>query len=342
MGELLQKVVGGESLTQQEAHMAMNKIMSGEYSPIQIASFLTALRIKGETVDELVGFVEGMKEHATNLHDPLFIDAVDTCGTGGDGSNSFNISTAAAIVAAAGGVPIAKHGNRAASSKCGSADVLEALGIKIDFDPTLTKKLFERTGICFLFAPLYHPAMKNVRSIRKELGFRTCFNLLGPLTNPVGVKSQLIGVYDPSLTPLIAQVLAAFGHERALVVSSYDGFDELSITGKTRVSELRLGKVTTYELDPEQLGLSFGKKEEIIGGDPKTNAEIIRRIFEGEKGSARDIVVLNAGAVLYVADLVSDLQAGVRLAEELIDYGKVTQKLEEMIEVSKEIQYVSR
>lgn len=341
MSTTIQKVVNGDSLTKEEAKEVMDKIMSGDLSPVQIASLLTALRIKGETVEELVGFVEGMKEHATKVNHPSFADAVDTCGTGGDGSNTFNISTAAAIVAAAAGVPIAKHGNRAASSKCGSADVLEALGIGAEFAPETTVKMFEQTGICFLFAPIFHPAMKNVKSIRKELGFRTCFNLLGPLTNPVGVKRQLIGVFDPRLTPLIAQVLAAFGQKKALVVSSYDGFDELSVTGKTRVSELNHGKVITYEIDPEQVGLSVGKREEIIGGDPNTNAAIIRQVFAGEKSSARDIVAFNAGAVLYIADVARDIQEGVRLAEELIDQGKALRKLEEMIEVTRENQYVS-
>ena len=338
----LQKVINGESLTQKEAKDVMDKIMSGDSSPVQVAGLLTALRMKGETVEELIGFAKGMREHAANLRDPIFSDAIDTCGTGGDGSNTFNISTAAAIVASAADVPIAKHGNRAASSKCGSADVLEALGIGVEFEPNLAVKLFEKTGICFLFAPLFHPAMKNVKSVRKELGFRTCFNLLGPLTNPVGVKSQLMGVYDPRLTPLIAQVLAAFGHKKALVVSSYDGLDELSVTGKTRVSEIKHGKVITYELDPEQVGLTVGKREEIIGGDPATNAAIIRGVFEGEKSSARDIVVLNAGAVLYVADRVRDIREGIQMAEDLIDQGKAKRKLEEIIEATKEIQYVSK
>lgn len=337
----LQKVVNGESLTQSEAKEIMNEMMSGKASTVKIASLLTALRMKGETVDELIGFAEGMREHATNIYHPLLADAVDTCGTGGDASNTFNISTAAAIVASAADVPVAKHGNRAASSKCGSADVLEALGIGIEFDPPTAERLFAKTGLCFLFAPLFHPAMRNVMPTRKELGFRTCFNLLGPLANPAGVTRQLLGVYDPKLTTVIAEVLAALGTKKALIVSSYDGLDEISIAAKTRVSELNQGKVVTYEIEPEQVGLSVGKKQEIIGGDPETNAAIIRRIFEGEKSSARDVVVLNAGAVLYIADHTRNIEEGVRMAEELIDQGKALQKLTETIEAAKEVSHVS-
>ncbi len=341
MEVLLQKVVNGASLTQSEAKDVMNEMMSGQASPVKIASFLTALRMKGESVEELIGFTEAMRAHATRVHHPLFTDAVDTCGTGGDGSNTFNISTAAAIVASAADVPVAKHGNRAASSKCGSADVLEALGIDIEFDAKSAERLFSKTGICFLFAPLFHTAMKHVMPIRRELGFRTFFNLLGPLSNPAGVTRQLLGVYDPKLTPVIAEVLSALGTKKALVVSSYDGLDEISIAGRTRVSELNQGNVVTYELDPEQVGLTAGKKEEMIGGDPATNAAIIRRILEGEKSVARDVVVLNAGAVLYIADRVENIEEGVRMAERLIDQGKALQKLTEMIETAKEVSNVS-
>lgn len=341
MERALQKVINGESLTKNEAKAVMNQMMLGETSSVKIASLLTALRIKGETVEELIGFAEGMREHATKIEHPLFVDAVDTCGTGGDGSNTFNISTAAAIVAAAADVPVAKHGNRAASSKCGSADVLESLGIEIEANARAAKQLFAKTKLCFLFAPLFHPAMKHVMPTRRELGFRTCFNLLGPLSNPANVTRQLLGVFDPNLTSVIAEVLAALGTKKALVVSSYDGLDELSIAGKTKISELKEGNVTTYELHPEEVGLTLGKKEAIIGGDPETNAAIIQRIFEGEKGAARDVVVLNAGAVLYVADRVQSIEEGVRLAKELIDQGKAKQKLLEVVEASKEVSHVS-
>lgn len=341
MQKALQKILNGEALNRREAKEIMNQMMTGQASVAQTASLLTALRIRGETASELIGFAEGMREHATQVSHTKFAQAVDTCGTGGDGANTFNISTAAAFVTAAADVPVAKHGNRAASSQCGSADVLEALGIVIESDPESVKMLFSKTGICFLFAPMFHKAIKNVMPTRKELGFRTCFNLLGPLVNPANVQRQLVGVFDPQLTELVAEVLGALGMNKVLVVSSYDGLDEISITGRTRISELKEEKVITYDLEPHEVGLSLGNLEEIQGGNPKTNAEIIYRIFQGQKGAARDIVVLNAGAALYVADRVSTIESGVRLAEQLIDEGEAMKKLEETIEASKEVHHVS-
>lgn len=341
MQQMLTKLIRGESLERSEAKMVMDEMMSGRASVAQMASLLTALRVKGETVNELIGFAEGMREHAVSVDLGDVSNAVDTCGTGGDGANTFNISTATAIIAAAAGVPVAKHGNRAASSQCGSADVLDSLGIGTDFQATAAETMFAKTGVCFLFAPLFHQAMKNVMPTRKELGFRTCFNLLGPLANPANVKRQLLGVFDPGLTETVAEVLAELGTERALVVSSYDGLDEITVTGKTRVSELANGQVKTYDLAPEQVGLVHATKAQITGGDPQTNATIIQHIFEGEKSAARDIVVFNAGAVLYIADHVASIEEGVRLAEQLLDEGKVKEKLTETIAVAEEVRRVS-
>lgn len=341
MQKALQKILDGEALNRLEAREIMNQMMTGQASVAQTASLLTALRIRGETASELIGFAEGMREHATQVSHTKFSEAVDTCGTGGDGANTFNISTAAAFVTAAAEVPVAKHGNRAASSQCGSADVLEALGIVVESHPESVKKLFSKTGICFLFAPIFHQAIKNVMPTRKELGFRTCFNLLGPLVNPANVQRQLVGVYDLKLTELVAEVLGALGIQRALVVSSYDGLDEISITGKTRISEIKDGHVRTYDFDPTDVGFRLGSLEHIRGGDPKMNAEIISRIFQGQQGTARDIVALNAGAALYLADRVKSIESGVRLAEQIIDEGKAMEKLEQTIQASKEVHYVS-
>ncbi|WP_073152704.1 anthranilate phosphoribosyltransferase [Seinonella peptonophila] len=338
--EGIQKVISGQHLTRQEARQFMHQMMNGEWTNVQVASLLTALRIKEETAEELIGFAEGMRSYAIKVEHSL-VDAVDTCGTGGDGANTFNISTAAAFVAAAAGVPIAKHGNRAASSKCGSVDVLEALGMNVAHDAQMARQMLQETNICFLFAPLYHQAMKHVMPTRKELGFRTCFNLLGPLTNPANVKRQLLGVFDHSLTPIIAEALVGLGVERALVVASLDGLDELTVSGSTRVSEVRNGQIFNYLLSPEEVGLSSHPLEALKGGDAKQNAEIIRRVLEGENGAPRDIVVFNAGAVLYLADRVGSVQEGVSEAQKIIDTGKAKAKLIEAIQSSRRVKHVS-
>lgn len=338
--DYLSKVVEGTDLTRDEAMIVMQAMMEEKLSPVQTAGFLTALRMKGETVDELTGFAAALRSKALPISLP-FSGVVDTCGTGGDGGRTFNISTAAAIVVAAGGVPVAKHGNRAASSRSGSADVLEALGVPIQLSPAEAQSSLKQLGICFLFAPLFHQAMKGVMPTRRELGYRTCFNLLGPLVHPAGVKHQLVGVFDRQLTETVAHVLLALGTERALVVAGLDGIDEISPAAETQVSEVRAGQVNTYTVTPEELGISRGSLASIAGGDARENAAILRRIFQGERGTARDVVVMNAGAVFYLADKASTLAAGVRFAEDLIDRGDAEAKLAEMIRYGEEVYHVS-
>lgn len=267
--------------------------------------------------------------------------AVDTCGTGGDGGKTFNISTASAIVAAAAGVPVAKHGNRAVSGKSGSADVLEALDINIQITPDEAVEMLSKTNICFLFAPLFHHGMKNVMPTRKELGFRTCFHLLGPLSNPAGVRKQLMGVFDFRLTDTIAHTLLSLGTERAMVVAGLDGMDEITLAGETQISEVQNGKVFTYRITPEELGLERADPKELEGGNAMENAEIVRSIFQGVRGPQRDIVLVNAGAVLTIAGTASCLQEGIHLAAETIDQGKAQAKLEEMVQGTKEVSHVS-
>lgn len=338
--DCLAKLVQGDHLTREEAYRLMKRMMEGAVSPPQMAGLLTALRMKGETVAELTGLAEGMRDQMTtvSLRVP---GAVDTCGTGGDGGKTFNISTGAAIVAAAAGVPVAKHGNRAVSGRSGSADVLEVLGIRIQVSPEEAKMALEQVGICFLFAPLFHRGMKRVMPTRRELGFRTCFNLLGPLVNPAGVKRQLMGVFDPALTETAARVLLALGAERALVVSGLDGIDEISISGPTRVSEVKEGQVITYTVTPEQLGMEPAPPEAVSGGDPRTNARMLRQILRGEQGPRRDVVLINAGAVLYLAGRAKSMAEGVRRAADAVDSGKAADKLAEMIRFSRGAGYVS-
>lgn len=336
----LSKVVGKVDLSQMEAAELVRGMMDGKVTFAQAGAALTALRMKGETVEEISGFAMAMRERATqvDLSDP---DALDTCGTGGDGKGTFNISTAAAIVAAAAGAKVAKHGNRAASGQSGSADVLEALGINIRLNPGEAKKSLEKMGICFLFAPLYHQGMKTVMPTRKELGFRTCFNLLGPLVNPARVRRQLVGVYDPDLTETVARVLLSLGGSRILVVAGLDGMDEISITGKTRISEVDQGSVKTYEVSPEDLGLQRASLGELMGSDSGENAALIRQVLEGEPGPRRNVVLANAGAALYVAGQATCLQEGIHRASEAIDQGLAAKKLKDMILFGKETCYVS-
>lgn len=330
--ESIQKLVNGRSLTMDEASTVMQEIMEGNATPAQFGAFVTALRLKGETVEEIAGLARTMRAKAlrVNINEPV----VDTCGTGGDGSGTFNVSTAAAFVAAACGLKVAKHGNRAASSQCGSADVLEALGVKIDLNPDQVQKCLEKVGIGFMLAPVFHPAMKYAAAPRKEVGIRTVFNILGPLTNPAGASAQVLGVPEKELTEKMATVLKMLGCQHALVVHGEDGLDEITITGNTFVSELKEGRINNYEISPEDVGLSRAKSESLKGGSAKENAEILDCILKGEKSARRDIVLINAAAALVAGDKVKALREGIALANDAIDSGRAMQKLAELIELS--------
>lgn len=331
--ESIIKLSQKQDLTYGEAEEVMDEIMSGKATPVQMSAYLTALALKGETIDEITASAAGMRAHCIKLlHD---MDVLEIVGTGGDGSNSFNISTTASLVIAAGGVPVAKHGNRAASSKSGAADVLEALGVKITISPEKSQELLEKIGICFLFAQNYHIAMKYVAPIRKELGVRTVFNILGPLSNPAGANMELMGVYDEALVEPLAQVMANLGVTRGMVVFGQDSLDEISMSAPTSVCEIKDGKFTSYVLTPEQFGYERCTKEELQGGTPQENAEITKAILEGkETGAKRHAVCLNAGAALYIAGKAASIEAGVKMAEQLIDSGAALKKLEEFIQKS--------
>jgi anthranilate phosphoribosyltransferase len=322
-----------EPLTEDEVRTVINQIMKGEATSAQIGGFLIGLRINGETSAQILGAVKALRDNLTPVEIEDRANLIDTCGTGGDGSKTFNISTAVAIVAASGGAKVAKHGNRAVSSKSGSADVLTELGIKIDFDKNESKKIIEENGMAFLFAPKYNGAMKNVASERKELGTRTIFNLIGPLSNPAPLTGQLMGVYDGSLIKIAGEVLLNLGLERAMVVHGDDGLDEITTTTTTDVCEVKDGKLITYKLDPEKLGFKKATLEEIKGGEAKENAEIILSVLKGEKGAPRDIVVLNSGAALYVAKITDSLEDGIKKAVELIDSGAAYRKYEELANI---------
>ena len=331
--EAILKLAKKENLTYEEAEAVMNEIMSGEATPVQMSSYLTALSLKGETIDEITASAAGMRAHCVKLlHD---MDVLEIVGTGGDGSNSFNISTTASMVIAAGGVPVAKHGNRAASSKSGAADVLEALGVNITISPEKSAELLKKINICFLFAQNYHIAMKYVAPIRKELGIRTVFNILGPLSNPAGANMELMGVFDGSLVEPLAQVMENLGVTKGMVVYGQDKLDEISMCAPTSVCEIRDGKFTSYEIAPEQFGYTRCKKDALKGGTPQENAEITRNILNGaDKGPKRQAVCLNAGAALYIAGKAETMEQGVRMAEELIDSGAAQKKLEEFVKES--------
>ncbi len=331
--EAILKLARKEDLTYAEAEAVMNEIMSGEASDVQMAAYLTALSMKGETIDEITASASGMRAHCIKLlHD---MDVLEIVGTGGDGSNSFNISTTAAMVIAAAGVPVAKHGNRAASSKSGAADVLEALGVKIALPPERSAEILKKINICFLFAQNYHIAMKYVAPIRRELGIRTVFNILGPLSNPAGANMELMGVYDESLVEPLAQVMANLGVVRGMVVYGQDKLDEISMSAPTTVCEIKDGKFTSYELSPEQFGYTRCGKEELVGGTPEENAAITCAILSGkERGAKRQAVCLNAGAAIYMTGKAETIEAGVRMAEALIDGGAAMEKLEAFIRES--------
>ena len=335
--EAIIKIVNKEDLSFDEAYAVMNEIMNGETTPTQNAAFLAALSTKSakaETTGEIAGCAKAMREHATPVDTDF--DLFEIVGTGGDNAGSFNISTTSAIVAAAGGMKVSKHGNRAASSKCGTADCLEALGVNIDEDPAKCRQLLEKVGICFFFAQKYHTSMKYVGAIRKELGFRTVFNILGPLTNPAHPKRQLLGVYDEYLIEPLAKVLMELGVKRGMVVYGMDKLDEISLSAPTKVCEIKDGSLHTYEIKPEDFGLSRCKKEDLAGGDPKENAAITLSILNGEKGAKRDAVLLNAGAALYIGEKAKSMQEGINLAARLIDSKKALKVLEDFIKVSNE------
>ena len=335
--EAIIKIVNKEDLSFDEAYAVMNEIMNGETTPTQNAAFLAALSTKSakaETTGEIAGCAKAMREHATPVDTDF--DLFEIVGTGGDNAGSFNISTTSAIVAAAGGMKVSKHGNRAASSKCGTADCLEALGVNIDEDPDKCRELLEKVGICFFFAQKYHNSMKYVGAIRKELGFRTVFNILGPLTNPAHPKRQLLGVYDEYLIEPLAKVLMELGVKRGMVVYGTDKLDEISLSAPTKICEIKDGALHTYEIKPEDFGLSRCKKEDLAGGDPKENAAITLSILNGEKGAKRDAVLLNAGAALYIGEKAKSIQEGINLAARLIDSKKALKVLEDFIKVSNE------
>ena len=335
--EAIVKIVDKQDLTYDEAFAVMNEIMSGETSATQNAALLAALSTKStkaETIDEIAGCAAAMRAHALKV--PHDMQVMDIVGTGGDGAQSFNISTTSALVAAAGGVKVAKHGNRAASSKSGTADCLEALGVNIDQSPELCEKLLREVGICFFFAQKYHTSMKYVGAIRRELGIRTVFNILGPLTNPASPQMQLLGVYSESLVEPLARVLYSLGVSRGMVVYGQDKLDEISLSAKTTVCEFQGGAFDSYEIAPEDFGLAGCEKADLVGGTPEQNAAITRAILAGtERGPKRDAVLLNAGAALYLGGKADSFQSGVRLAAEIIDSGAALQKLEAFCRASK-------
>ncbi len=333
--EAIVKIVNKEDLSYDEAYSVMNEIMSGETSPTQNAAFLAALSTKSaraETTDEIAGCAAAMRDHATKVETGM--DIFEIVGTGGDKAQSFNISTTSALVAAAGGVKVAKHGNRAASSRCGTADCLEALGVNIRQSPKKCIELLNKAGMCFFFAQQYHTSMKYVGAIRKELGFRTVFNILGPLTNPGSPKMQLLGVYDDYLVLPLAQVLVSLGIRRGMVVYGQDKLDEISLSSPTSVCEIKDGWYKSYVIAPEDFGLERCKKEELVGGTPEENAAITRAILRGEKGPKRNAVLMNAGASLYIAGKAESFSGGIDLAARLIDSGAAEKTLEKLIEVS--------
>ena len=335
--EAIVKIVNKEDLTYEEAYAVMNEIMGGETTPTQNAAFLAALSTKSaraETTAEIAGCAAAMRDHATRVETDM--DIFEIVGTGGDNAHSFNISTTSALVAAAGGMKVAKHGNRAASSKCGTADCLEALGVNIEQSPDKCRELLEKVGMCFFFAQKYHTSMKYVGAIRKELGFRTVFNILGPLTNPGSPKRQLLGVYDEYLVEPLAQVLMDLGVERGMVVYGQDKLDEISLSAPTKVCEFKDGWFRSTVITPEDFGLTRCTKQDLVGGTPEENAAITRAILRGETGPKRDAVLMNAGASLYIGDKAPSMKDGIRLAAELIDSGAAADTLEQLIAVSQD------
>jgi anthranilate phosphoribosyltransferase len=334
IAELLEKLMRRENLSVDESADAMGAIMSGEATPAQIGALLVGLTMKGERPAEIVGLARTMRAHAVPLT-KTFDDVFDTCGTGGDRAGTFNISSATALIAAAAGLRVAKHGNRSVSSRCGSADVYEALGVNIAAPPSVVEQSLDRIGIAFFFAPTFHPSMRHAGPVRKELAVRTAFNLLGPLTNPARTRSQLVGVPHSELTELIARALLLLGSERAWVVHGADGIDEISTTGHTKVSECRNGSVSTFYVHPGDFGIPKASRQDLRGGDAATNAEILRRVLNGEKGPCRDVVLLNTGAALLVGGRAASVRDGIARAAHAIDSGAARAKLDAMIEASR-------
>ncbi len=332
---LIGQVAAGKTLSEAEAERAFDIIMSGNATPAQMGAFLMGLRVRGETVEEITGAARVMRAKALPIEAPP--GAIDTCGTGGDGAGTWNISTAAALVAAAAGVPVAKHGNRALSSKSGAADVLAALGVNIDADMALVKRALWEANICFLMAPRHHSAMRHVGPTRVELGTRTIFNLLGPLSNPAGTRRQIVGVFSPHWVEPLAHVLGKLGAERAWVMHGSDGLDELTTTGPSTVAEWAEGTVRRFEVSPEQVGLKRAKPEELRGGDAATNARALRALLDGKTGPYRDIVLLNAGAALTVAGKADRLQEGIRLAADAIDSRHARHVLDRLVEITNQV-----
>ena len=335
--EILEALMAGRVLTSAQAEGFMDRVMEGQLGPATLGAALAALRLRGATPEEIAGAARAMRKRMIPVHALRAAEAVDTCGTGGDGSGSFNISTAAALVTAACGVPVAKHGNRAASSKCGSADVLEALGVNLDLDPNALGQLLDEVGLAFLFAPRHHPAMRHAMPVRRELGVRTLFNVLGPLTNPAGVRRQLVGVYAPELTVQLATALQALGSRRVWVVHGGDGLDEVSLTGVTQIVELAGGRIRSFKLQPGDVGLPRCRPGDLAGGDAGQNAGLLRAVLAGEAGPRTDAVLLNAGCALVAAGATEDPRDGVSLAREAVSDGRARHLLDELIVASNDL-----
>jgi anthranilate phosphoribosyltransferase len=332
--QTISRLIDRNDLSAGEAEGVMNAIMDGKVSSAQVSGFLVALRMKGETPEEIAAFARVMREHAIRSKPVTEKMLVDTCGTGGDGAHTFNISTAAAFVAAGAGVPVVKHGNRGVSSRCGSADVLTALGVNFTQSPERHAEIVENVGISFFFAPDHHPAMKYVMAARQDLGCRTVFNILGPLANPAGAQAQVVGVYSPALTAPIAEVLRVLGLRRAMVVHG-SGLDEITTTGETMISELDLGVIRSSTIRCESYGIRPAEVADLAGGDPDYNAQIIREILDGEKGAARDIVLMNAAAAIYVGGEARDLHEGIQSASDAIDSGNALSRLDSLVEATR-------
>jgi anthranilate phosphoribosyltransferase len=332
--ETISRLLDRQDLTPAEAREAMDTIMDGQATPAQTGAFLTALRMKGESPAEIAACARAMRSHAVTVAPVTGKTLVDTCGTGGDGAHTFNISTTAAFVAAGAGVPIVKHGNRSVSSSCGSADVIAALGVNLAVDPRRQAGIVEEVGIAFLFAPNHHPAMRHVMPVRQELGCRTVFNILGPLANPAGAQAQVLGVYDPNLTTTMAEVLRLLGLSRAMVVHGA-GLDEITTTGTTTVCELGAGTIRSYSLDCRTFGIAPASRSDLMGGDAKENARITREILSGERGAARDIVLMNAGAAIYTGGQARDLHEGIARAGRSIDSGSAGARLDALVDATR-------
>jgi len=353
--EGISKLVRGENLSEEETELAMNEIFTGKATSAQVSAFLTALRMKGETVDEITGAARAMRARAINIklnnhmvnidRDEINVEdetILDTCGTGGDGTNTFNVSTATALVVAAGGVKVAKHGQRTGSDHCGSANVLEALGLELDISRTDAERCIRQVGIGFLYAPLFYGAMKYPAVVRREIGIRTIFNLLGPLTNPAGATAQILGVYEPDLTEKMARVLRRLGTREAFVVCGEGTFDEISICGPTRISHLKDEEISSFDITPEEYGFERATPEEIKGGNAKENAQIIRDILERQRGPKRDMVLLNAGAAFLAAGLDQNLEQGIERARDAIDSGRAKEKLQSLVSFTQQCSYFVR